>query len=67
MSDAKRTQTSANPETRRRKADAGKDPYSFKSGEVTVRMKFSGGRSIEETVSHYLAMRDNADSVMGAK
>lgn len=67
MSDAKRTQATADPETRRRKADVVGDPYSFKSGEVTVRMRFSGGRSIEEAVSHYLAMRGNADSAMGAK
>lgn len=55
------------PEARRPAAEKAKDPYSFQSGGLRVLVRFSGGRTIEEAVSHYLAMRDNADSAMGAK
>lgn len=67
MSDIKRPRTSSDSETRPKEAEADRNPYSFQSGEIRVRMRFSGGRAIEDAVSHYLAMRDNADSAMGAK
>lgn len=67
MSDAKRPRISSDSETRLQEAEADRDPYSFQSGEIRVRIRFSGGRTIEDAVSHYLAMRDNADSAMGAK
>lgn len=39
-------------------------PYEIQSGSIKVRMSFSGTRRIEDVVSHYLAMRENADSAM---
>lgn len=67
MGDAKKVQAPVGSEIRRPEAGVGRDPYSFQSGGIKVRVRFSGGRTIEEAVSHYLAMRDNADSAMGAK
>lgn len=67
MSDAKKIPTSADAEARRPEVEAGGDPYSFESGGIRVRVRFTGGRTIEEAVTHYLAMRDNADSAMGTK
>lgn len=40
------------------------NPYEIQSGSIKVRMSFSGTRRIEDVVSHYLAMRENADSAM---
>ena len=40
------------------------NPYEIQSGSIKVRMSFSGTRRIEDGVSHYLAMRENADSAM---
>ena len=40
------------------------NPYEIQSGSIKVRMSFSGTRQIEDVVSHYLAMRENADSAM---
>lgn len=67
MDDAKKTRVLAELALNRPEAAVPEDPYTFRSGNTTVRVRFSGGRSIEEAVAHYLAMRDNADSAMGAK
>ena len=40
------------------------NPYEIQSGSIKVRMSFSGTRRIEDVVSQYLAMRENADSAM---
>ena len=36
------------------------DPYRFKSGNITVNVRFAGKCTLEEAVSHYLAAYANA-------
>lgn len=67
MGAARKTKAPAEPKALRPRAEDAEDPYAFRSGGIAVRVRFSGGRPIEEVVSHYLAMRDNADSAMGTK